>query len=95
MSTADAFFIAKGVIAFTGALLLVAHMWQDRQKPMQLGQRLRYISLLTFAVSIVGRSAIQVQDHREVDGGAKTAFACATVLLVAMVVSIKESNQRA
>jgi hypothetical protein len=48
--TAEDFFYVKGAIALIGTLLYVAHMWRTRNNEMSLGQVMRYLCLLGFAV---------------------------------------------
>lgn len=90
---ADVFFVAKGVIAFIGVILLVWHMWLDWSKVTALGQRLRYLTLFGFAASVVGRSVVQANTDAPIDAGAKSAFVCVCLLVITMLVSIRESSR--
>lgn len=90
---AHEFFVAKGIIALTATCLLLSHMTTAWSQTFSPGQRLRYLALLACAVSLTGASVEQVQQDAVVNFRNVGALVAAVAILVAMVVSIRESRR--
>jgi hypothetical protein len=92
-SWAYGFYICKGALSLLGTLLLLKNMDVEWSAPaMSLGRRLRYLSLLTFAVVMTGASVEQATQDAVVNYRNLGAFVAAVVLVVAMVVSLRETR---
>lgn len=87
------FFIVKGVLALTATVLLVWHMAR-KSEPMTMGQQLRYLTLLYFAVLVTGASADQTGSHAPVNWYNIGGFVGVVLLILAAAVSLHESRTR-
>lgn len=92
---ASAFFLIKGFLGLISTLLLIYHMLHTWQFIPALGQRLRYITLLGFSVLVTGSTAEQVQQETLVNYRNIGTVVVLTLLIIAMVVSIREDLRRA
>lgn len=90
----ETFFVVKGLVALVGTLLLVAHMWRTRHDEMSLGQVLRYLTLLGFAVLGAAASPEQIGEGVGVEGRNKAALGLFVLLNITALVSIYEQRPK-
>lgn len=87
-------FIIKGVISMFGVLLLVYHMNSEWPRMKSVGQRLRYLVLLAYAVLSTGASAEQISEHSALGYRHLGGLIVSVALLIVMIVSIREAYER-
>lgn len=102
MITAHAFFVIKGVIGLVAVIGLIVHMnksWDTfdvapNGRRETIGQRLRYLTLLYFAVLLSGASLEQIKDNAEISLRNIGALGGAVLLVLTVIVSIDEARGR-
>lgn len=87
------FYWTKGIAALVAVLLLLWHMRGVKRESVYLGQWLRYLTLLYFAVLLTGAAVDQVHSDAVVSWYNVGGLVGALVLIVAMVVSIAEERR--
>lgn len=88
------FYWVKGVLSLVAVGLLLAHMRHVRtHEALTLGRWLRYLVLLYLAVLMAGASVEQVSDSAIVSYRNLGGLVGSVVLIVAMVVSIRETSR--
>jgi hypothetical protein len=91
---AEAFFYVKGFVGVIGTTILVMYMNNRWHSFESKGQRLRFITLLYFAVLITAASAEQVMDGVQVSLRNVGAFGGAVLLVYTVYVSVREDITR-
>jgi hypothetical protein len=87
VSDTEVFFFVKGIVSILSVVLFIFHM-STSQKVFRLAQRMRYVSLLGFAVVVAGTSARQVTEHSTVRTENIAMFIATIFLLLTAIVSI-------
>lgn len=87
---ADEFYILKGLLALVATVALVAHMVLTWDRTSGSGQRLRYFSLLYFAVLITAASVEQSHQDAVVNYRNLGAIGGVLLLLLTLYVSLRE-----
>lgn len=92
--SAHAFYVAKGVAALVATILLVWHMSRTWDSISTWGQRLRYYSLLYFAV-LLTEASVEQTAQQIVSIYPRNVFGIggAVLLLAAGAVSLAESRR--
>lgn len=88
----ETFFVIKGVVGILSVLLLTYHMTTS-EKVMRRPQRMRYITLLGFAVVVAGGSARQFAAHEHVEPEHWGSMMMSVFLVVTAVVSIYDERK--
>lgn len=88
--TAVEFFYLKGALSLVATLLLLFHMNRSWHQFRTAGQKLRYLTLLYFAVLFTSASVGQISDGSPVNIRNVGVLVGVVLLVVAMVVSIRE-----
>jgi hypothetical protein len=91
MSDTELFFAIKGIISVLSVVLLIFHMSTSPQV-IRRAQRMRYISLLGFAVVVTGKSAKQVSDNSSIQIDNAAVFIVSVFLLLTAIVSIRDER---
>lgn len=86
------FFSLKGLTALAGVLLLFWHMRSVRRGVDSLGQWLRYLTLLYFAVLMAGASLDQWASDAPINWYNVAGLGGAALLILTMVVTIREDR---
>lgn len=92
--TRDQFYVAKGLIALLGVILLVIHMTLSVSLMRGWGQPLRYLTLAAFAGNVAFASIDQRLSDLKIRGPYLTALICVVLLVITMIVSIIEDHPR-
>lgn len=87
---ANEFYILKGMLSLAATCLLIIHMHRTWDATASPGQRLRYLSLLYFAVLITASSVEQTQQDVAVNYRNVGAIIGVGLLIYTMVVSLRE-----
>lgn len=88
-----AFYVIKGLVALLGTLLLLAHMEHEWRESMTWGRRMRYFTLLAYAIVQTTASVEQVTEQAPINFRNVLGMVAAGVLVAAMVVSIGETRK--
>jgi len=90
----EVFHAVKGCVALLATVLLIMHMSAAWNLTDGRGQRLRYLTLLYFAVLITYASVEQAKDAATIESRHLGALLGVILLVVTMVVSIREHRAR-
>lgn len=90
---AEQFYIIKGLGALIATLLLIAHMSRTWHNVQTWGQRLRYLTLFYFAVLITAASVEQTSQNAPVNLRNVGALLGVGLLIVAAIVSLRETRR--
>ncbi len=91
---ATEFYYLKGAVALTATVALIVHMQTVWTYVVKLGQRLRYLTLLYFAVLITYASVEQIRMNELVDSRNVASLFGVVLLIVTMAVSVHEDRPR-
>lgn len=91
---AQTFYVIKGLLALSATCLLLWHMSRTWDRINTWGQRLRYFSLLYFAI-LLTEASVEQTAQRLVTIYPRNVFGLAggLLLVVAAVVSLRESRR--
>ena len=89
-----ALFVLKGVIAFIAIMLYGFHLWQIRNKQMEVDQVARFIALFFGGIAVFGPSVDQIADGIKWEGRHLFPLAFVITLCVAAVLSIRAEHRR-
>lgn len=89
----EEFFYLKGFLALVATLALIVHMTLTWHSVESWGRRLRYITLLYFAVLITASSVDQVHGNVLVDWRSLASIVGVVLLVATMGVSIREDKE--
>jgi hypothetical protein len=82
----------KGLIALASVLLLLWHMTQAWCCVRTFGQKLRYLTLLAYAILVAGASLEQLNEGIVLSYRHLGSVAVTSMLVVAAVVSLRETR---
>lgn len=89
----ELFFWAKGLVALTGTLVLIAHMFISLPKVKSAAQFLRYLALLAASMFIAWDSADHIRDDLDTIAVQNVGFFLTAILvLCAALASIREDQ---
>lgn len=94
---APQFYMLKGLLAVAATVLLLVHMtrrWPVLLSEHRLGKRMRYLTLLAYAVLVTGASVEQVHDGSLVSYRNLGSAIVSILLLVTIIISMREERQR-
>lgn len=95
MITPELFYTTKGVIALIGALMLITHMIIDGDYVHGWDQRMRYLTLLGYTMTVTLSSTMQVATHRDVIHIENwMGLILSVMLIVTMIMSMKAAAKK-
>lgn len=89
----EIFYKIQGTISTLATVLLVFHMNLSWHLIEQLGQKLRYVTLLCFSLLLLYASREQVVHNIPVESRNYFAMGVMILLLITMVISIRETRK--
>lgn len=92
MNIAAEFHTITALLATTGTALLIWHMNIAWPQIVKTGQRMRYITLMWFAMTVAYASAYDIQIGRLIELSAVLGAIGCVLLIATMVVSIRETK---
>lgn len=87
----DVFFATKGIVSLLSVVLLTYHM-TTTEKAMRLAQRMRYVTLLGFAVVVAGGSGRQLAEGEVIKPEHWGSLIVSIFLVVTALVSIRDER---
>lgn len=87
------FYVLKGVLAIIATVLLLLHMVRGWERIVSWAQRLRYLSLLYFAMLVAYASAEQVHQTAPVNLRNLGGLVGVALLVVAALVSLHDERR--
>lgn len=86
------FFVVRAVVALVSTIAYLYHMNKVWSHITRWSQRLRYLTLLGWAVLVTARSYGQAVNEAAIEWYSIAAFGLTTLLLITAIVSIREQN---
>lgn len=86
------FFVVRGVIALVSTVAYLYHMNKVWRYIERRSQRMRYLTLLGWAILVTARSYGQAVNEATIEWYSLAAFGLTTLLLVTAIVSIRDQQ---
>lgn len=87
---AHLFYMVKGTLALVAVVMLIVHMTHTWHTVVRLGQRLRYLTLLAFAVLAASSTLEQLEQGALVNYRNLATMLCVLLLILAMTASLND-----